>query len=369
MTSVLLSAGNDRVTVAPGSSVEFNVTVQNLTTLVDQVTMRVDGVDAQWVQIVPPFLPVFAQGTASARVIVSPPGQPGQSPAGSYPLRITGTSQERPGESAAVSVALEVQLTGNYQLRLGPPQPGAAPQELRFPVRVINGANASLMVQPAGRDRGSDLWYKFEPFQLNVAPGSEGTLMLTARAKQMTPGQRAVAFAVSTNGTFTLRDGAAMAAPAQEVAGQFGQSALAALIVSLAPTQLEAPVAGVFQVRVGNPGAIPVIARLSVADAADGLSFKFAPEQITLGPQSEQRATLSVSAAAPLADGAAQRIHDFRVSAEAADGLAQPGSAAARFVQVAAAKPFPWALVIGLLTLALFACFVIAYLLVNTYPR
>src|SRR5512147_1059368 len=154
MASVLLTADNDRVTVAPGSSVEFNVTVQNLTTLVDQVTLRVDGIDGQWVQIVPPFLPVFAQGTASARIIVSPPSQPGQSSAGSYALRVTGTSQERPGESATVAVTLNVQLTGNYQLRLAPPQPGAAPQELRFPVRVINGANAALLVQPSGRDRG-----------------------------------------------------------------------------------------------------------------------------------------------------------------------------------------------------------------------
>src|SRR5512140_2072712 len=98
MASVLLNVDNERVTVAPGSSVEFSATVQNLTTLVDQVTLRVEGVDGQWVQIVPPFLPVFAQGTATARVIISPPNLAGQSSAGSYALRVTGASQERPGE-------------------------------------------------------------------------------------------------------------------------------------------------------------------------------------------------------------------------------------------------------------------------------
>src|SRR4051812_19953781 len=93
-SSILLSIDRDRISVAPGASVEFAVKVQNLTTLLDQVAIRVDGVDPAWVQVVPPYLPVFAQGTASARVIVSPSAAPALSPAGLYKVWIHGKPQE-----------------------------------------------------------------------------------------------------------------------------------------------------------------------------------------------------------------------------------------------------------------------------------
>ena len=71
--SILLSVDKKRVSVAPGASVEFAVTAQNLTTLLDQVALRVEGLNADWTQIVPPYLPVFGQGQATARVIVPRP--------------------------------------------------------------------------------------------------------------------------------------------------------------------------------------------------------------------------------------------------------------------------------------------------------
>ncbi|MBI5876504.1 MAG: hypothetical protein HZB53_02555 [Chloroflexi bacterium] len=369
MASVLLSANHDRVSVAPGSSVEFVVTIQNLTTLVDQVTLRVEGIDSRWVQMVPPVLPVFAQGTASARVIISPPAHPAEAMAGSYGVQVAGVSQERPGESAVTNVTLDVQLVGDYQLRLTTPQAGDLPQERRYPLRVINGANAVLLVHPSGQDRNGDFWYKFEPFQLTVPPGGEGTLVVTARAKQMTVAQRAVAFNVATTGTYTLRDGNAVDAAPRDVAGQFAQGALATLIVSVAPAQMRAPLTGIFQVRVGNPGPIPVNARLAVSEAAEGLSFRFNPEQVVLAPQSERPVSLSVRAAGMLAAGGAAHSYDFRVAAAATDGLAEPGAASAQFVQIAPVKPVPWALIIGLLTLALIACFAFAIVIVNNMPR
>lgn len=369
MASVLITPDRDRVSVAPGSSVEFAVTVQNLTTLVDQVTLRVDGIDARWVQIVPPFLPVFAQGTASARVIVTPPAHPAEAPAGAYSVQVSGASQERPGESASTVVTLDVQMTGDYQLRLDPVQSGDAPQERRYPLRVINGSNAVLLVKPSGRDRSDELWYKFDPFQLTVPPGGEAKLLVTARAKQMTVAQRAIAFTIAASGGYTLRDGGAVNAPPHEVAGQFAQGALATLIVAVSPAQAQGLLNASYQVRIGNPGAIPVNARLALSEAAEGLSYRFAPEQFTLTPQSEQQATLSVSAAAGLEPGGAPRSFDFRVAAAATDGLAQPGSAAARFTQTVPAKPIPWALIIGLATLAMIACFAIAFVIINNLPR
>src|SRR5262245_14600302 len=122
-SSILLSVDRDRISVAPGASVEFVVKVQNLTTLLDQVAIRVDGVDPTGIQVVPPFLPVFAQGTASARVIVPPPASPAQSPAGRYKLWVHGKPQESNGEEGQGSLELEVQLIGDYQAHFAGAKP------------------------------------------------------------------------------------------------------------------------------------------------------------------------------------------------------------------------------------------------------
>src|SRR2546423_2034329 len=134
-SSVLLSVEPDRVSASPGASVEFAVLVQNLTTLVDQVAIRVDGIDNTWVEIVPPFLPVFAQSTARARVIITPPVNGALAAAGFYTLQISGKAQESAGVEGQTSAVLEVQPAGDYQLKLGPGR-AAGYQETAYPLSV-----------------------------------------------------------------------------------------------------------------------------------------------------------------------------------------------------------------------------------------
>jgi hypothetical protein len=85
---ILLSADKRRVSVAPGATVELNVTVENLSALLEQVTVSIAGIDPQWVQVVPQVLPVFAQSQATARVIISAPRDPARALAGIWPLEI-----------------------------------------------------------------------------------------------------------------------------------------------------------------------------------------------------------------------------------------------------------------------------------------
>lgn len=92
-TQLILTSDKNRVTVSPGAQAEVCVTIQNLTTLVDDVSVNVDGIDKSWVQVVPPHVPVFAQGEASVRVIFQPPADPLHTLAGIYPLSITGSLQ------------------------------------------------------------------------------------------------------------------------------------------------------------------------------------------------------------------------------------------------------------------------------------
>jgi hypothetical protein len=350
---ILLSVDTDRISVAPGASVEFAVIVQNLTTLVDQVALRVDGLDPAWVQIVPQFLPVFAQSTARARVIVSPPASFSQSAAGLYSLQLSGKAQENGGAEGQAAAVLEVQPAGDYQLKLGPGR-AAGYQETAYPLSVQNGANSPLRLRLSGADKNDALWYKFEPFQLLVPAGSAASVTLTIKSKQPAANRQAIIFSVSAAGDYELREAPALAAPARQLAGQYVQLAPAALMLTLSPTQAEGVAGGVYQLRVGNPGGIPVTVQLSAISDDTALVLRPNPVLLSLGPQAEATARLDVEAGGQQAAGARQ-TSTFRVRAVTNDGAAQPAEIEGRFVRVAAApKPFPWLMVALIVLFALF---------------
>jgi len=281
----------------------------------------------------------------SARAhVVTPPSDPTQALAGVYALRVVGVSQENGGEGA-VNAELEVQLVGDYQLRVDRAHPISL-QEASYAVRVQNGANASLVLRVSGNDKADALWYKFEPFQVNVPAGKEGSATLAVRVKQVASAGRAIAFNVGTSGNFLLQGGAQAAAPSRQVAGQFVQTAPAVLTLTLNPAQLSGEAGGEFDVRVGNPGAEPVSVTLQ-ASADDSLIVRVEPSQLELQRQSEAHARVSVLTRTLATDKPVTKT--IRVSATPTDGVAQPASAEARFVQVRASQPFPWWIVIAAL--------------------
>jgi hypothetical protein len=349
---ILLSVETDRISVAPGASVEFAVLVQNLTTLLDQVALRVAGVDPAWVQIVPPFLPVFAQSTARARIIVSPPNIFAQAAAGLYSLQVSGQAQENGGAEGQAAAVLEVQPAGDYQLKLGPGR-AAGYQETAYPLSVQNSANSPLRLRLSGADKNDALWYKFEPFQLAIAAGSAASVTLTIKAKQPAANQQAIIFSVTTTGDYELRDAPALAAPTRQLAGQYLLVAPAALMLSLNPIQAEGTTGSTYELRVGNPGGVPVTVQLSAAGDDATLVLRLNPVLLSLGPQAEARARLDVEAGGRSSDSG-RHTSTFHVRAVTNDGAAQPAEIEGRFVQVAAQKPFPWPMVALLVVFALF---------------
>ena len=351
---ILLSADPDRISVAPGASVEFAVLVQNLTTLIDQVALRVDGVDPAWIQIVPPFLPVFAQSTSSARVIVSPPNDFSLAAAGQYDLQVSGKAQENAGAEGQAAAMLEVQPAGDYQLKLGPGR-AAGYQETAFPLSVQNSANSPLRLRLSGADKNDALWYKFEPFQLMIAAGSAASVTLTIKAKQPAANRQEIIFSVTAAGDFDLRGAPALVAPARQLAGQYLQVAPAALMLSLNPAQSDGATGSTYELRVGNPGSVPVTVQLSATSDDAALVLRLNPALLSLGPQAEARVRLDVEAGGSSSESG-RHTSTFHVRAVTHDDTAQAAEIEGRFVKVIAPKPFPW---LRVSLLVLFALFVI----------
>lgn len=369
---ILLSVDKTRLSVAPGASVELVVTVQNLTTLLDQVAVRLEGIDPAWVEVIPRHLPVFEQGQATARVIIRPPRDPAQALAGTYPIRVRATSQESPGQEGEAATELQVQLVGDYQLVLGRGE-SRDTQEASYPILVQNGANAPLQLRFSGSDPEDALWYKFDPFQLVVPPGSQASATLTVKAKRAAAEERSLTFHLATQGDYLFKGDVRTAAAPRQTSGTFRQRPAARLTVSVHPPEIEDAERAEFQVRIGNPGLAPVTVRLAGADASGNLDFHFEPVQLTLAPQSDARARLVVRARTRPEPGQ-RRVNVFRVTAMPIDGEAQPVSVEPRLVQVGPApapavrKGIPWwviAIILGLIGLCLVIT-LIAMLLVQT---
>lgn len=346
-SSINFSVNNSRVSAAPGASSELAVTVQNLTTLLDQVEIVLKGIDASWVQVIPPQVPVFAQGEASARVIVTPPNDMAASVAGVYPIQVTGVSHENPGQEGQTAAELEVQLVGDYQLRVEGGGP-AGGQEASYPIAVKNGANAPLQVRFSGSDPGSALWYKFEPFQLLVPAGGDGAAKLTARAKSGPPGNRGVTFTLAAQGEYLLKGGSQTGAPAHQLSGQFAVAAPSPLSLTLRAVSTKDNSAGAFQVIVGNPNSAPITVRLTGEAKNAGLSLEFAPPELLLAAQGSGRSMLVVHPTIPGTGGSVQ------VSAQPVDGNIPPVSAEATWTPAAVpAGPTPMSLWLILLIILL----------------
>jgi hypothetical protein len=353
----LLSIDKKRVTVTPGAKTEFNVTIQNLTTLLDDVAVTVEGIEISWVQVVPPHVPVFAQGEASVRVIVQPPVDPSRALCGIYPLQVSGRSQEQAGQQADTRVDLEVQFGGDYRIEVGSGTTSGG-QEATFPFTVHNDANAPLVLRCSGEDPRNLFWYKFDPFQIAVPPGSVGTAVLSVRARQTGSEDQTVVFTLSAQGEWSAPGMAAITAPPHQVNGQWGQAAPTTLAVTIEPFRQDGSASSSYRVQVNNPGPQPESTNLEFSSAGGQLGFKFDPAQVSLAPLGQSASVLLVWLASGASGAAAvggQAI-DFWVTARPLNPRTRPGSVKTSFSPPAAPiqKRPGWlipAIVIGVLLL------------------
>jgi hypothetical protein len=368
-TQLILSSDKNRVTVSPGAQAELSATIKNLTALVDDVSITIAGIDKSWVKVVPPHVPVFAQGEASVRVIFQPPADPLHTLAGIYPLQVSGLLQEQDGEQAETKVDLEIQFGGDYRIELGKGS-AANNQEAVFPFKVHNDANAPLNIRCTGEDPQNSFWYKFDPFQFTVPSGSETTTTLSIRARQPAQDNRKIVFTLKTQGEWTISGMPSIEASLKQVNGQWGQGAQPSLMVTINPTRVENSSSANYQLVVNNPGLTTETVVLEGSTADGQLSFRFNPAQLTLKPQSQGIATMTVW---PLTAGpSVQTAIDFWVTAKSGSGKSQPGSAQATFVhlvQAQGAQRSRWLIPVIVLVVCLLIICAISLLVILNFPN
>ena len=124
--------GAPSVTVAPGGAAELAVEVFNERTVIDGVSARVMGLDAQWVKSRPGRLALFPDtaGTIELRITV-----PEEFPAGTHAVAVEVTSSVDPLDVVVVPLELVVRPASSQAVRIAswlasaprlvPPMPSA----------------------------------------------------------------------------------------------------------------------------------------------------------------------------------------------------------------------------------------------------
>jgi uncharacterized membrane protein len=176
---------HEELQIEPGQTGEFLVTVQNLSEIVDQYSIEVDGLDPSWCTIPTSGVSLFPQDQDRARIFLHPlVGSEAQ--AGKHDFMVRVTSRQNPTERTSVPAILEVLPTLSLEVELAP-QRATSTRDGVFQVRLGNPSNVDLTVALSAMDAEEGCLYRFEPQQVNLGAGQSRTVPLRVTPKARPP--------------------------------------------------------------------------------------------------------------------------------------------------------------------------------------
>lgn len=139
------------VQLGPGESSTVEVTITNLGQVVDAFNLGINSLDPSWYTIAPQQVSLFPQASGTATLQIRLPAG-AAAPAGSYSFELVATSRDKPTDSTAVSMLVQVTAGGELSLDLEPQRIVA--RRGTFTLLVKNEANAErpLVLKPTDPD-------------------------------------------------------------------------------------------------------------------------------------------------------------------------------------------------------------------------
>jgi hypothetical protein len=180
---VLLSHGE--LQIEPGQRGELLVTVQNLSEIVDQYSIEVDGLDPSWYSLPVSEVSLFPQDQERARISLHPPSAPAAQ-AGKHDFTVRVTSRENPAERTSVPATLEVLPTLDLEAGLSPQRVSSTRHGV-FQLQLANPSNVDLTVDLAATDPEEACVYRFAPQRVTLGAGQSRSVSLTVAPKQKPP--------------------------------------------------------------------------------------------------------------------------------------------------------------------------------------
>lgn len=207
---MLAVAFPESVDVTAGADGHVALTITNTSEVIDAFRVQVFGLDPDWVTVEPARLSLFPGQTEQVDIRVE---LPVDYPASQRNLSINVTSDDDPDAFVLTEVALAVQPRTLTSVRVDPVTVTGG-RSARFGLVVTNVGNAVATATPFATDPEDLAEFRFEPPRVDVAPGREQVIEITAHGGRSWFGQpRARTFTfgvdaeqrVETLGTFVQR--------------------------------------------------------------------------------------------------------------------------------------------------------------------
>lgn len=339
---IRLSLSTSTLSLAPGTSGEVLATVTNLSTLLDQVSIEIDGLDAKWVQILPRVVPIYPQERGIARIIVRvPPEAPSGGPWG---LAVRATSRESPGQAAAAALAFSIQGYGRLSVTpipsdsATPLPPGAA----EYRLQIVNHGPKPVFVNLNALESTNTVECRVEPATLQLDAHGEGYANLYLRVPKLPAARQVFEVAVSANAEGLVPAHAAI--PVEVMPAQ-------ALQLSISPSSQDVQAAApgeplgpaTYQLGVHNPSTQNVQVSFQASDPDRRAMYAFSPPLLEVPAGGNATAQVDVTTEkAPLPG--TTRVIAFTVTATPLSSAVTQDVVQAELKQTGARvhKPFPW---------------------------
>jgi hypothetical protein len=182
MADPLISLDTEHAAVQPGGQVRVTVTITNTGNLVEGFWLQVLGPAAAWAEVVPPEISVYPQQDATAAVILSPPSD-GSALSGLLPFGVLASSTLDANTSAAAEADLEIGELHSLQAKIIPVT-STGRWRGRHVIQLSNWGNSQAQLQMVARDPDDALGFYLSPSYVDLPPGGQTTVRLSARSKR-----------------------------------------------------------------------------------------------------------------------------------------------------------------------------------------
>jgi hypothetical protein len=189
----------DVVSVEPGTTVPFGITIHNRGDLDAEFELDIEGIDGVWRAIPVPMVRVPKSETVTERVFLKPPRE-SESAAGSYPFVVKVRNLET-GEVGHAQSVLEVRAFHSLAAELMPRKGYYSPirRGNTFELSVTNEGNTAHSVGLYGTDPEDACSYEFDPTRIQVAPGQTKTALVEVapRRSQLVSSAKLIGFNIT----------------------------------------------------------------------------------------------------------------------------------------------------------------------------
>jgi len=180
-----LSLERDQLLVEPGSAVSLTFTIHNESDIPERAEVSVSGLDAEWVAIPVPVIPLAPGESREDKILIKPPRAAG-SRSGAYPFVVQVRSLES-GQGIESQAVLDLAPINLVSLQIEPKRAGAGyfHKEAPFSVTVVNLGNTDQNLQLFADDQDDACTYSIDPDKVSLAPGQQKDVQLLAQPRSV----------------------------------------------------------------------------------------------------------------------------------------------------------------------------------------